>query len=237
MKPTTPSPLQTGQPADRCWSRIGVWGNGSCSELPTHVHCCNCPIYSASGRSLLERPPPDNYGTEWEANLRTADQLQGQASAVLLFRLGPEWLALPASTVGFVTDKRGIHRLPQRSSNVLSGIVNIQGELHLAVNLHSLLELPDERPEGVALSRRVYPRIILCRREQQAFAFAVDEVFGITKLEAAKLQPVPATVSKALATFTRGLFTFMERPVGLLDDELLFHSLSRQHLNLGTAPA
>jgi len=229
---TTPSPLQTGQPADRCWARIGVWGEGSCSELPVHIHCCNCPVYAASGRSLLERPAPENYAREWEASLRGVEEQRGRSSPVLLFRLGPEWLALPATTVGYVTNKRPIHRLPQRSSRVLSGIVNIQGELHLAFNLHALLELPDEVPEGIALSRRVYPRILLCRRDQQAFAFSVDEVFGITPLEAAKILAVPATVSKALATYTRGLFTFSGRPVGLLDEELLFHSLTRQHLNL-----
>ncbi|MGA2052688.1 MAG: chemotaxis protein CheW [Opitutales bacterium] len=229
---TTPSPLQTGQPADRCWARIGVWGNGSCSELTAYVHCCNCPVYSASGRSLLERPPPENYAREWEASLRVTEERQGRASSVLLFRLGPEWLALPASVVGYVTEKRSVHRLPQRSSRVLSGIVNIQGELHLAFNLHALLELPDEVPEGIALSRRVYPRVLLCRREQQAFAFPVDEVFGIAPLETGQLQAAPATASKALATYTRGLFAFRDRAVGLIDEDLLFHSLTRQHLNI-----
>jgi chemotaxis-related protein WspD len=232
MKATTPSPLQTGQPADRCWARIGVWGDGSCSELPVCVHCANCPVYSASGRSLLERPPPENYAREWEASLRSVEERGSRAAPVLLFRLGPEWLALPASTIGYITEKRAIHRLPQRSSRILSGIVNIQGELHLAFNLHALLELPDEIPEGIALSRRVYPRMLLCRRDQQAFVFPADEVFGITPLAADKLQTAPATVSKALATYTRGLFSSHDRPVGLLDDELLFHSLTRQHINI-----
>ena len=47
-----------------------------------------------------------------------------------------------------------------------------------------------------------------------------------------RLQTAPATVSKALATYTRGLFSSHDRPVGLLDDELLFHSLTRQHINI-----
>jgi chemotaxis signal transduction protein len=106
------------------------------------------------------------------------------------------------------------------------------GTLHPAFNLRELLELPDEAPEGITLSRRVYPRMLLFRREQQAFAFGADEVFGIAPLDQDQLQPVPATVSKALATFTRGLFPFNECSVGLLDDELLEHSLTRQHLNL-----
>ena len=31
-----------------CWNKIGVRGDGSCPELARHVHCRNCPVYSAS---------------------------------------------------------------------------------------------------------------------------------------------------------------------------------------------
>jgi chemotaxis-related protein WspD len=233
MKPTTPSPLQTGQPPNRCWSRIGVWGDGTCSELAKYVHCCNCPVYSQAGRTLLEGPAPEGYAREWEECLLESDPHSNhKTTPVLVFRLGPEWLGLPAARIAYVTEKRPVHRLPHRSDRVLTGLVNISGTLHPAFNLRELLELPDEAPEGITLSRRVYPRMLLFRREQQAFAFGADEVFGIAPLDQDQLQPVPATVSKALATFTRGLFPFNECSVGLLDDELLEHSLTRQHLNL-----
>ena len=31
-----------------CWNRIGVRGDASCPELEQHVHCRNCPVYSAA---------------------------------------------------------------------------------------------------------------------------------------------------------------------------------------------
>jgi chemotaxis-related protein WspD len=187
-------------------------------------------VYSAAGRGLLDRTAPDDYAKEWETALRGVEEHRGRTMPVLVFRLGPEWLSLPASAIGYVTEQRLVHRLPHRTDRVLAGVVNIQGELHLAFNLRALLELSGDTPEGVSLSRRIYPRMLLFRRGPQAFAFGVDEVFGIAPLELERLQAVPVTVSKALATFTRGLFSFRDRSVGLLDDELLVHSVTRQHL-------
>ncbi len=36
---------------DDCWNRIGVRGDGSCPELKRHIHCRNCPVYSAAAAS------------------------------------------------------------------------------------------------------------------------------------------------------------------------------------------
>jgi len=33
-----------------CWTTIGVRGDASCPELKQHVHCRNCPVYSAGAR-------------------------------------------------------------------------------------------------------------------------------------------------------------------------------------------
>ena len=44
-----------------CWNHIGVSGDGTCPELVKVVHCHNCPVYAAGGRSLLEREPPAEY--------------------------------------------------------------------------------------------------------------------------------------------------------------------------------
>ena len=38
-----------------CWDRIGVQGDASCPELKQHVHCRNCPVYSAGAMQLLDR--------------------------------------------------------------------------------------------------------------------------------------------------------------------------------------
>jgi chemotaxis-related protein WspD len=80
-----------------CWNQIGVAGDGTCPELEKVIHCRNCPVYSAGGRHLPEREPPEDYLREWTRALaeekdedKAADTL-----SVLIFRLGQEWLALP----------------------------------------------------------------------------------------------------------------------------------------------
>ena len=52
-----------------CWQQIGVWGNGSCGELKTHLHCRNCPTYAAAAMRLLDARPPADYRREWTEHL------------------------------------------------------------------------------------------------------------------------------------------------------------------------
>ena len=72
--------------------------------------------------------------------------------------------------------------------------------------------------------------MILIAREGDAFAFRVEEVYGVVHFELEQMQAVPVTVSKALATYTRGLFSLRGQQVGWLDDELVFHSLASKTL-------
>ena len=65
-----------------CWSTIGVSGNGTCRELQTFVHCRNCPVYSAAGIQLLDRPLPADYRRERTGHYADASQTQ-------LLDLGP----------------------------------------------------------------------------------------------------------------------------------------------------
>jgi chemotaxis-related protein WspD len=79
-----------------CWNRIGVWGDATCVELNEAVHCQNCPVYAAAGRSLLDREAPSGYLSEWTHVVagENQDRVFDTVSA-LVFRLQKEWLALP----------------------------------------------------------------------------------------------------------------------------------------------
>ena len=59
---------------DDCWNRIGVFGQRSCPELLSCVHCRNCSVYSAAGHSLFERLPPSALGAS------NFDDFQGKPS-------------------------------------------------------------------------------------------------------------------------------------------------------------
>ncbi|GHB93940.1 chemotaxis protein CheW [Cerasicoccus arenae] len=179
---------------------------------------------------LLDRAPPEGYLSDWQDRLRAKeDEHERETQGVLVFRLFDEWLAIEASIVKEITADATIHRIPQRTNNVLRGLVNVRGELQLCVSLHALLNLERTGEEKV-LSRRVHPRMIVFQGPDGAFVFRAEEAYGVHALEKCLLEESPVTVSKAMATFTRGLFTLLDTKVGLLDHELIFHSLKTQHL-------
>lgn len=179
---------------------------------------------------LLDREPPEGYLADWQARLREMeDDHERETQGVLVFRLFDEWLAFDAKIVQEITADATIHRIPQRTNNVLRGLVNVRGELQLCVSLHALLGLENVGEQKV-LSRRVHPRMIVIKGPDGPFVFRADEAYGVHALETCAIQEAPVTVSKAMATFTRGLFTLLEQKVGLLDHELIFHSLNKQYL-------
>jgi Chemotaxis signal transduction protein len=132
---------------DDCWNQIGVDGDRSCVQLKTVIHCRNCPIYSAVGRSLLEREAPSEYLQEWTEILAKTQPDSTQNSVVgtvirssetlsiMVFRLGEEWLALPVRLLQEVTQPCIIHTLPHRSDDLFLGLVNIRGEILLCISL------------------------------------------------------------------------------------------------------
>src|SRR5580698_2004536 len=124
--------LQGRQPGDGdCWNKIGVTGDRSCPELNTFIHCRNCPVYAAAARTFFDRPAPEGYLADWsrwlagsgvpnagdQGNGDGEDEAQSQEEklSVLIFRLGPEWLAFRTQTVAEVTTIRPVHRVPHRT--------------------------------------------------------------------------------------------------------------------------
>ena len=212
-----------------CWTRIGVWGDRSCPELATAVHCHNCPVFSAAGRRFLDGQAPPGYLEEWTARLaQPEDQKAGDLQGALIFRLGSEWLALPVGTLLEVIPLRPVHRIPFRGG-LLAGVVNVRGELHLAVRMDQLLGIArDAEPDGEATrpaSGKAAPRLLVAGQGALVWVFPVDEVDRVHRLPASDLGPVPPTLGRATARFTRGVFRYQDRAVGLLDEARLFEAL------------
>jgi chemotaxis-related protein WspD len=204
-----------------CWNNIGVHGDKSCVELKQHFHCRNCPVYSASARALLDAPLPPDYSNFWTQHFAQPSVLtQTEPHSVILFRLGDEWLALPTASCSEVADMRAIHSLPHRRNGVVLGIANVRGELLACLSLAAILGLSTNRD---AKSQR----LLVFRRGAAAAAFPVDEVHSVHRYGAPQLTEVPATVSKAQATYTKAVLSWRERSVGVLDEQLLFYSVDR----------
>lgn len=213
-----------------CWSRIGVWGDGSCPELKRFIHCQNCFVYSLAGRSLLEREAPAGYLNEWTDLLTVEKEVTtGELISVVIFRLGQEWLALAAPLFTEVTAISVVHTLPHRSNDIFLGLVSIRGEIQLCVSLNNLLGLgttiDDDHP-----SQNVHKRMVVVERDGNRWVFPVDEIYGVHRFEPAMLKNVPATVSKGTDTFTKAMIKWGDQSVNYLEDELLFYTLSRRIL-------
>jgi chemotaxis-related protein WspD len=212
---------------DDCWRRIGVAGTRQCPELAAVGHCRNCSRYADLAVQLLDREPPAGHleaATELLAGGEAAEARD--TLALIVFRLGDEWLALPAERFEEVSPLRPIRPIPHRASGVLLGLVNVRGSLQLCVSLAALLgieraEQAPQTPGGAS------PRLLVIGGEGQRWACGVDEVCGIHRVAPQALLEVPATAAKIPTALARAIFPWRETHAGLLDDQRLFEALRR----------
>lgn len=210
-----------------CWNQIGIRGDRSCPELAKVVHCHNCQVFANAGRQFLDAPSPEGYLEEWTQRLAVPLEISStDLFGALVFRLGEEWLALSVQMLVEVTTPRQTHRIPHRRG-ALAGVVNIRGELHLRVHLDQVLGLQSAGPAFCSVTRsgKSLDRLLVIQRDRDRWVFAVDEVDQVQRFSRNDLTPTPATVSRALARLTQGVFHVQGRSVGLLDEEKLFHTL------------
>jgi chemotaxis-related protein WspD len=218
-----------------CWNRIGVRGDRSCAELLAHIHCRNCPVFSAAARSLLDVPVPAQLreaATEHFA--RPAQAEPGRVAGVdrqsaIVFRLRAEWYAIRTAVCLEIADARPIHSLPHRRDAMVLGVVNVRGELLACISLAVILGA-SAQPEAIPAPMRrraAVPRLLVARSPTGAMVFPVDEVQGMERFGARDLKEVPATVAQAQATYTKALMPLGDRTVGLLDEQLLFYTVER----------
>lgn len=222
-------------------------GNGTCRELVKYIHCRNCPVYSAAGLQLLNRPLPPEYRRERAAHYaQTKETSQRTRLSVVLFRLAAEWLALPTLAFQEVAERRALHSLPHRRRSLALGLVNVRGELLICASAARLLGLEDQEnlksknqhprfgnarePVGFGpetLDLRLAGRLLVTIWQGQRLAFPVDEVHGIQRIPQDELREPPATLARSAHTYTRGVFAWRERTVGLLDADTFFTALNR----------
>lgn len=240
--PATPGlPLGTGTAPvtvviDDCWRRIGVLGDGSCPLLATHIHCRNCPTYSRAALTLLDNLPtgevslPDGHAVQANATAR------GPAMSCLVFRIGDEWLALPAGALALVTAPCPVHSLPHRRHAAVLGLASVRGNLLVCISLARLLGQDPAAAASNAIPNAAAnakgsaghgERLLVLGQGRTAIALPVDEITGIERVAEADLRPLPTTLSRASAHYTRALLKSGARTVGLLDPALLQQALKR----------
>lgn len=213
---------------DDCWNRTGVHGDRSCERLQEHGHCRNCDIHSSAAARMMQRPVPPDYREAWTKHFAAPESVERAAGqAALVFRVGREWLALPARHALSIAESGKPRRLPHRSSTELHGIVNVKGRLYPCMSLSALLQIDThdslQQPEA---GRRVYPRILVVQLGETVFALPVQEVHGIHHYHEDELQPAPATLSREAQRYIRGVLHIGSMAAGCLDAELLGQKLA-----------
>jgi chemotaxis-related protein WspD len=212
--------------SDDCWNRIGVRGDHSCPELAAVIHCHNCPVFARAGRRLFERPPPPECVEEWTARLALRESEEaGEVLALIVFRAGPEWLALDVHTMVEVAEPRRFHRIPHRRDRALQGLVNVRGELQLCLSLRELLGITATEPAPTQPERTGW--LLVTEHEGRRWALAVDEVAGVVRAPRAAVSNTPATVAGGRSSAVRGVFIDDEKRAGWLDTGRLFDLIHR----------
>ena len=211
-----------------CWNKIGVRGDASCAELEQHVHCRNCPTYSAAALALLDRDLPPGHLADWTAHFAQGKKVEepGTHSAII-FRIACEWFALSTLALDEVAEPRTIHSLPHLRSGIVLGLVNLHGELLICVSLAKMLRLDEAASADAKRGGSSAKRLVVMRHNTGRTAFPVDEVQGIHRYHPRELQSVPATIAKASAAYTAAVVSLRNKIVGCLDDQRLIHALDK----------
>jgi chemotaxis-related protein WspD len=217
----------TAAPPEMCWKIIGTLGDNSCPRLETCVRCLNCPVFEDAAARMLDRPAPLTHALAppAAAPVRAQAGQQARNDGSLVFRVGAEWLALPAAVLRQVDEARTIHTLPHRRSAAVLGVVNVRGVLTLAASLAALLRIEPAAPAGQ--QRAATPRLLVTEWAGATTAFPVDHVEGVANFGTHELLPAPATLAQSAARHVRGVTSWRDRSVGVLDADALFEALAR----------
>ncbi len=223
---TVDNPTSSAALAD-CWNRIGVAGDQSCPKLAQVIHCRNCEVYAGAAQRNLQRPVGAGYREQWAAQLRQKIDVHAAAdSAALVFRVGREWLALPAASIDSVAPEAPAHRLPHRSAGGLMGVVNVGGKLHPQISLATLLGIGNDAA-AAANGRHIFARLVVMHWEGQSFALPVADLHGIVRYAAGSLGAPAATINKGLVRYLTGVLSEAGLHIGVLDAPLLGHQMAR----------
>jgi chemotaxis-related protein WspD len=213
---------------DDCWNKIGVHGDASCPELMRHAHCRNCPVYSATALTLLDRDLPAEHLSEWTEHFAQAKSIaQPDTESAIIFRVGAELFAFSTLVLDEVAELRTIHSLPHRRNGAVLGLANMRGELALCVSLRKMLGLGEAPAADSERGSAVHGRLVIVRHEGERTAFPVDEVHSTHRYHPRELRAAPATILKAAAAYTKALLSWQDKTVGLLDDQLIIHAVKK----------
>ena len=95
---------------------------------------------------------------------------------------------------------------------VVSGLINLRGQIVTAVDLRRRLELESQPPGMIAMN-------VVVRSEDGAVSMLVDEIGDVVEVEEATFEPPPETLRGSVRTMILGVHKLNDRLLHVLDIE------------------
>jgi purine-binding chemotaxis protein CheW len=95
---------------------------------------------------------------------------------------------------------------------VVSGLINLRGQIVTAVDLRQRLELKPRPVDMIAMN-------VVVRSEDGAVSLLVDEIGDVVEVDEATFEPSPETLRGSVRTMIRGVHKLNERLLHVLDIE------------------
>ncbi len=158
----------------------------------------NPPEQKMGLTQLLSRPIPDaSLQQNTSALAQERAQSLHELDTILVFRIGGERFALPAHSVQNIFPATTVRKVPHRTRPPFRGLCCYEGAILLTGLLHVVLDMPMDESANVKLRR-----MIVIGTEESSWAFEVDAVDCIRKVDPSKFRNAPATIPKTIDSCT-----------------------------------
>ena len=162
---------------------------------------------------LLARPiKPASLAFNTNALAQTREQSLREEDTILLFRIGGERFALPAKSVLNVFPITEVRKVPHRTRPPFRGLCCYEGAILLTGLLHVVLDMPVDKTANAKLRR-----MIVIGSEEASWAFEVDAVDSIRKVDPSQFRNAPSTIPKNAASCTNCIIPLDDGDAVLLD--------------------
>jgi purine-binding chemotaxis protein CheW len=98
------------------------------------------------------------------------------------------------------------------SPRVVSGLINLRGQIVTAIDLRRRLELEPRPAEAQVMN-------VVVRSEDGAVSLLVDEIGDVVEVEESTFEPAPETLRGAVRSMIMGVHKLNERLMHVLDTE------------------
>jgi purine-binding chemotaxis protein CheW len=95
---------------------------------------------------------------------------------------------------------------------MVSGLINLRGQIVTAVDLRRQLELEPRPPDALAMN-------VVVRSEDGAVSLLVDEIGDVVEVEETSFEPPPETLRGSVRTMILGVHKLNDRLLHLVDIE------------------